>query len=619
MGSSPSQHELFPAAAPSPARRSRSSEPAAGRVVRVVCDVASIHREFEYLIPDRLLSRSGIVLPDGNPPIGTMVRVPLHGRQVAAWVVAVDVEPTPGVELRAVTKVSGHGPPDDILELCRWAAWRWSGRLPTLLGAASPPSMVTALPRPSPVAGVAVAGRVGARVAALFESPVSAIRLPPAASPMEVVRAAAARGHVLVVAPTFASVRSTADAMRRSGITAVVHPDGWARGAAGCSVVGTRTAAFAPVDGLASIVVLDEHDESLQHEGSPTWNARDVAVERGRRAGVPVVLVSSTPSLEALAHTGGALTTIDRVREREGWARLEVVDRREDDFVRSGLYSEALVRHLQSDRRVVCVLNRTGRAQMLGCLKCGTLAACERCDAAVRQDESGALVCPRCATERPSICAVCSGLRFRPIKLGVTKAREQLETLIREPVAEITGARPASGAGRTTRVMIGTEAALQRVASADVVAFLEFDQELGAPRYRAAEQALTLLARSARLVGGRAGTVLVQTRQPDHEVLRAALTGDPSIVSAGERERRELLQFPPTWTIVMVGGDAAPLFVESVRGRVAGLAGGVVDAAGDGRWLIRSSDRAGLADVLWETPRPAGRLRLQVDPARLPT
>ena len=55
-----------------------------------------------------------------------------------------------------------------------------------------------------------------------------------------------------------------------------------------------------------------------------------------------------------------------------------------------------------------------------------------------------------------------------------------------------------------------------------LVAFLELDQELLAPRARAAEQALWLLVRAARLLGPRAakGVLLLQTRLPEHEVVR---------------------------------------------------------------------------------------------------
>src|ERR1700724_3409755 len=81
----------------------------------------------------------------------------------------------------------------------------------------------------------------------------------------------------------------------------------------------------------------------------------------------------------------------------------------------------------------------------------------------------------------------------------------------------------------------GSEAGLPRAAAppagSELVAFLEFDQELLAARYRAAEQALWLLVRAARVVGGRRGDgrERVQTRVPEHDVIEAALAAAPTI------------------------------------------------------------------------------------------
>ena len=67
-----------------------------------------------------------------------------------------------------------------------------------------------------------------------------------------------------------------------------VRTRAWADARAGrCVVVGGRVAVWAPVPDLAAIVVLDEGDEALQEERTPTWNARDVAVERARRDRTP--------------------------------------------------------------------------------------------------------------------------------------------------------------------------------------------------------------------------------------------------------------------------------------------------------------------------------------------
>jgi len=82
----------------------------------------------------------------------------------------------------------------------------------------------------------------------------------------------------------------------------------------------------------------------------------------------------------------------------------------------------------------------------------------------------------------------------------VSRVREELEALTGRPVGEVTA---ETGPLPSAAVLVGTEAVLHRVGPVDGVAFLDFDQELLAPRFRAAEEALALLARASRLVGGR--------------------------------------------------------------------------------------------------------------------
>ena len=128
------------------------------------------------------------------------------------------------------------------------------------------------------------------------------LRLPPTADPLPCVYSAAARGPTLVVVPAPDQARLMGARLRRAGLTVAVVPDDWASAAAGVDVViGARTAAWAPCPGIAAAVVIDEHDEALQSEGSPTWHARDVVIERCRRADVPVVVVSPCPTRQRSA------------------------------------------------------------------------------------------------------------------------------------------------------------------------------------------------------------------------------------------------------------------------------------------------------------------------------
>jgi primosomal protein N' (replication factor Y) len=587
-------------------------------IARVLPDVKGIDKSFDYLVPDAVLDQVRV---------GTMVRVDLHGRRVAGWVVEVTDQSVDGLRLKPLAKVTGWGPPAELVELARWAAWRWAGKPQHLLVSASPERAVAALPAASRAIAPVPVG-LDPAIKAVFDGRGGVVRLPPGRDPYDLVLAACQRGNALVVCPTVAMARMLGARLRRAGVTVALAGRDWAQGAAGATVVGARSAVWAPVGSLAAVVVLDEHDAALQHEQAPTWHARDVAIERARRAGVPCVLASPCPSLEALAWAQGRPATFSRVEERAGWPLVDIVDRtREDPRTRSSMLSPALFHQIQTGRQVVCVLNTKGVARLLACASCTELARCERCNAAVGQTEDR-LVCARCGTTRPVVCAHCGAGRLKVLRAGVARLRTQLVAAGID-VVEITAASDDEPL-RVAPVTIGTEAALHRVSHADVVAFLDFDAELLAPRYRANDDALALLVRAARLLGSRdaGGRMLIQTTLPRHEVLDAVLHADPGRLVAGELARRQTLRFPPAAVLAEVSGPAAPAFVELLEQHLASMttaaAGGrhgphgiEVIGPGDGRWLLRARDHESLCDVLAAVVRPPGRLRIAVDPMRL--
>jgi primosomal protein N' (replication factor Y) len=207
---------------------------------------------------------------------------------------------------------------------------------------------------------------------------------------------------------------------------------------------------------------------------------------------------------------------------------------------------------------------------------------------------------------------VCGASAFANLRPGVTRLREELEAAAGRPVVAVTGRDEAMPVA--AGIYVGTEAVLHRVRDADVVAFLDIDTELLAPRYRAAEQAMALLVRAARLVGDRAsrGRVLVQTFLPRHEVVQAALLADPGRLTAGELARRELLGFPPAAALATISGAGSDVFAGDLRTHEAVQVGGV-----DGRYQVKAATWTALGAAIIATPRPKGaRLRVEVDPPR---
>ncbi len=643
VGTQPQESLL---AAESPAAEARFEH---RRVVRVVPDVAAVHKEFDYSVPEAL---------DDRVRVGTQVRIPLGGRRVAGWVVADGTDAPAGVTLKPLAGVRGWGPPAEVVALARWAAWRWAGALSSLLGTASPLTAVRGLPSDRRVATGATGGSGAMTSTAGTDAPTVhdalsggtvVLRLPPAEDPFALVVSAADLGDtavrpdagVLVLAPSQRLAAELAGRLRRTGRRVALLPQDWAVArAGGCVAIGARAAAFAPLTRLAGAVVLDAHDEVYHEERAPTWCAWQVVAERARRDGAPCVLVSPCPTLDVLE--AGRLVTTSRRSERAGWPPLEIVDRRGDD-PRTGLFSERLVELVRSgaaepERRIVCVVNRTGRVRLLACAACHEIARCERCEAALElvdpEKDAGAapgtlpfLRCRRCGQERPVICAKCGATKMKALRPGVARVREELEALAGTPVAAVWGpaerAKNAVEGDPGARVVVGTEAVLHRTGRADAVAFLDFDAELLAPRLRGAEEALALLARAARLVSAAPGTgtgvraqgrVLVQTRMPQHDVLTSAALADPGRLAASELEVRRALDLPPVTAMALISGASADTYGTALA--AAAPEGVEVRGPVDGRWSVRAPDHAVLADLLAAVPRPGGRLRVEVDPVR---
>ena len=561
-------------------------------VARVVPNVTGLDKQFDYLVPESL--RASVA-------VGSLVRVPLHGRRIGGWVVALGApDPDlPVAKLVEIAKFSSIGPSAEVIELAEWAAQRWGApRLRPFLVAADPPTMVHTLPRSRRTVPGLMSVATGVR------------RTTPLTDPLPMIAEIARCGPTIVVHPTPLAARAIANRLRKTGLTVALLPEEWAAAAAGVDVVvGGRGAVWAPCPGLHSIVVVDEHDEALQDERTPTWHARDVAIRRTEQAGAACVLVSPCPTATALHWAGarvGDPSTSDRVA---GWPFLQIVDRSDEEPWKRSLITSELIVHLRdASKRVVCVINTTGRARLLACRSCRSLQRCEHCDAAVSQRDDGVLACGRCGTTRPVVCQQCGSSAMALVKPGVSRLREELEAAANRPVAAVTGETDAELP--SADVYVGTEAVLHRVRGVDVVAFLDIDAELLAPRYRAAEHTMALLVRAGRLVGRRAdgGRVLVQTFVPHHEVLQALLLAEPARVGEGELARRRLLGLPPFRALAAVEGADAVEFLNATGLEFAPTPKGA---------LVRADDWMAMGAALAAAPRPKGsRLRVEVDPPR---
>lgn len=620
-------------------------EAAEPQAVSVALKPAGLAKSLTYWLPELLISD-----PHAAPiRRGTMVRVPLQGRQEQGWLVDLGVKQPVGVKLLNVNRILGLGPSPEVMDLADWAAWRWQASKSVFYSLASPPRRISRLPKPAgPRAAhpravgpasraVGPASRVAGPAPAhpddsqsfrqFFAQPKETLlQLSPTAENWSLIHTALSMGNALVLMPDNWRAERLVQFARKQGHDCVLWPQQWeAAAAGGCSVIGSRSAVFASMPELSCLLMLDEHDDNYKESRRKSaWHARDVARQRALRQGVPFVMTSPVPSLWAQKSAELVVPTAPGpvpaptapapapAPTSSGWPEIIISDLRERSHV--GLFSHELTEALATATKAVCVLNRVGRVKLLACAECHNLVTCRKCSANLQQTQPEVLQCSRCSHEAPRSCPRCRSKKLKNLRVGVTKAAEDLNRLLREPVGQLTSANQQA---LQSRVILGTTAALRQVGKCELVAFLEFDQLLLSPHYRAQEKALAHLAQAAALVGA-AGRILLQTRQPDSPVIQAATMGDPGEFLAADLALRTQLRLPPTMAVAHLSGpDSGPYIEHLVKLSQEKPGLSELSARGpdtDGSWLLSAPDHDVLLGALEAAPRQDLDLRLCVDP-----
>lgn len=354
-------------------------------------------------------------------------------------------------------------------------------------------------------------------------------------------------------------------------------------------VVGARSAIFSPVVNLGLIIVDEEHEQSYkQNEVSPCYQARDVAVMRGKLTQSTVVLGSATPSLESYYNAQKGKYTLSILSKRAEVASLptvRVVDMKKEYEKVKGLttFSDLLLTEIkkrqESGEQSILFLNRRGYHTIMRCPECGQSIKCLHCDTPMTFHRGeNCLACHLCGDllmPPPSECPSCKGgkpLKFRGV--GTEQVEKALHAIfpgirtlrIDADTTKHKGSHQKLlrdfGAGKAD-VLIGTQMIAKGLHFPEVtlVGVLNSDTSLNIPDFRASENVFQLITqvagRSGR--GVMKGEVIIQTVVPDHSTIQYAAKQDYSGFYEEEIQVRELFHYPPFLhmaKILFSGSDA---------------------------------------------------------------
>ncbi|MCV6637217.1 primosomal protein N' [Candidatus Albibeggiatoa sp. nov. NOAA] len=344
-------------------------------------------------------------------------------------------------------------------------------------------------------------------------------------------------------------------------------------------IIGTRSAIWTPFSQLGMIIVDEEHDHSYKQQDLLRYSARDMAVVRAHKLGIPVILGSATPCLESLYNAKQGRYQHIVLPERAGTAvhpRFKVINMQHQQ----GRYpiSKALQSQIQTcldqQQQVLLFINRRGYAPILQCPSCEWTAQCDHCEINMTYHETTrTLHCHHCGTQRPVdlMCPQCQHPELQRLGQGT----ERIEEILQQQFPDARILRIDSDSTRSKHAMsdlikqinsgeadilVGTQilAKGHHFHNVTLVGVINIDGGLFGSDYRSAERMAQLFTQ----VSGRAGrveqqgTVVVQTFYPDHPLLQHLIREGYQGFAHEHLTEREVTSFPPFTHLAVLRAEA---------------------------------------------------------------
>lgn len=560
------------------------------RAVQVLLDtpVPHLDQPFDYMLPDGM-----------DAPLGCRVLVPLAGRRTPAYVVGHE-PPSHRGRLLGVMKVVSALPvlTEEVYTLCQAVARATAGSTADVVRLAVPArharveqnADLTPGPVPHVPAGE-TSGWTDYRGGGAFLRHVRKGGTPRAvwtalpgvsgamprwcADLASAVAACLASGRrALVIVPTAREMELVIDAFDGLGDVLAYHADlsgkdryrAFVRMLAGqCDVVvGTRSAAYAPLPDLGLVAIWDADDDSLAERHAPYPTALH-AVTRRRDCAVLIGSLSRPVRAQLLVEDGWAVAVeAERAVTRACAPRVEAPDATDLRGDRSRLPEPAfrMLRAALDNGPVLVHVPRSGYLHAIRCATCFGEVRCTFCAGPLTISPSGA-TCAWCGRGQRVTCSHCGGHRLRATRVGSERTAEEIGRQFPSIPVVISSAR--TGITRQVdsrpRVVIATPGA-EPIAEKGYTAAIVLDAAVATarPALDAGAEAVGRWITAASLVRPSAdgGRVMI-VGNPDARAAQACVRWDPAGYAGRELEEREKLRFPPCWRVVRFTGPYGEL------------------------------------------------------------
>lgn len=335
-------------------------------------------------------------------------------------------------------------------------------------------------------------------------------------------------------------------------------------------VIGARSAVFAPLSNIGLIVIDEEHSDSYKQDNNPRYDAKKIAMIRGKKNNFPVVMGSATPSLDSYARAKKSVYKLLEMPNRvnnHALPKIDIVDMNQELKYGRGHFSRKLIdeinKTLERREQIILLLNRRGYSSFVSCKNCSYTVKCPNCDISLTYHKSSNILrCHYCGygTNMVVECPNCHENSMNSLGVGTEKIEEELEKIFENSKILRMDVDTTSRKGMHKKmiesfknheydILLGTQIVAKGLdfPLVTLVGVINADTSLNIPDYRSSENTFDLLCQVSGRSGrsDKCGRVVIQTFNQEHYAIKYAKNHNYLGFFSEEMNIRKCLRYPP--------------------------------------------------------------------------
>lgn len=353
-------------------------------------------------------------------------------------------------------------------------------------------------------------------------------------------------------------------------------------------VIGTRSAAFAPVENLKLMVIKDDGDENLVEQRAPYPHAREVLTTRAAMEKSSLIIAGSTRTAETqlLVESGWihslvagreairarmpyihAVADSDQALERDPLARVARIPSEAFRALRAGL---------DRGQPVILQVPRKGYVPSMACGVCRAPARCRQCNGPIglppaHNNEPVTPTCGWCGRlETHFNCPNCGNHRLRSVVIGAGRTAEEIgRAFSNTKVITSGGNKVIHEIPNEPSIVVatpGAEPLIEGGGKYGAAVLVDTWSLLTRADLRATEDVLAKWMHVSTLVnsGAKGGEVVI-VADPSLRVVQHLIRWDPVGAAEAELADRREVRLPPAVAMAAIDGAAQSLdaFIDS--------------------------------------------------------